>query len=143
MAKFQKGKSGNPAGKPKGAKDKRTELRALLYPHKEKLVQKAVDLALTGDTTALRMCLDRLVAPLKARDGAVTFSIDGGTGIADQGRDVVTALTKGELTPDEAASIMSVLSAQARIIETNELEKRVTELEAKTGAAPERKPRGN
>jgi hypothetical protein len=39
--RFQKGHSGNRAGKPKGAKDKRTELRALLQPHAEALVQKA------------------------------------------------------------------------------------------------------
>ncbi|CAJ0691643.1 hypothetical protein KXR69_16090 [Ralstonia holmesii] len=50
---FQKGQSGNPAGKPKGAKDKRTALRELLQPHAEQLVQKAVKLALDGDTTAL------------------------------------------------------------------------------------------
>ena len=49
MATFKKGQSGNPAGKPKGAKDKRTELRELLKPHAEKLVKKAVDMALAGD----------------------------------------------------------------------------------------------
>ena len=59
MAKFAKGQTGNPAGKPKGAKDKRTELRALLDPHKEALAAKGVELALGGDTTALRSCIDR------------------------------------------------------------------------------------
>src|SRR4051812_21410410 len=65
---FKKGRSGNPRGKPKGAKDKRTALRGLLQPHERELVQKAVDLALAGDTTALRMCMDRLMPPLRARD---------------------------------------------------------------------------
>ncbi|MDQ3566413.1 MAG: hypothetical protein M3436_20840 [Pseudomonadota bacterium] len=40
----------NPNGKPKGAKDKRTALRALLETHSEALAQKAVELALEGDT---------------------------------------------------------------------------------------------
>jgi hypothetical protein len=63
---FTKGQSGNPAGKPKGAKDKRTELRALLRPHAEDLVAKAVELAKAGDTTALRICIDRLIPPIRA-----------------------------------------------------------------------------
>jgi hypothetical protein len=65
MAQFQAGQSGNPRGKPRGAKDKRTGLRALLQPHADALVKKAVDLALGGDTAALRLCLDRL-APSEA-----------------------------------------------------------------------------
>jgi hypothetical protein len=64
--RFQKGQSGNPAGKPKGARDKRTELRALLHPHAEALVNKAVDLALAGDTTALRICVDRIIPPVRS-----------------------------------------------------------------------------
>ena len=64
--RFQKGQSGNAAGKPKGAKDIHTELRALLEPDADDLVAKAVSLALGGDTTALRICLERLIAPMKA-----------------------------------------------------------------------------
>jgi len=58
---FKKGESGNPAGRPKGTKDRRTELRGLLEPHAEELVAKAVELALAGDVTALRICMDRLI----------------------------------------------------------------------------------
>lgn len=63
---FQRGKSGNPAGRPKGSKDKRTELRALLEPHAPALVQKAVEQALDGDTAALKLCLDRLIPPVRS-----------------------------------------------------------------------------
>jgi len=58
---YQKGHSGNPAGRPPGLPDKRTVLRELLAPHAEALVAKVVALALAGDTAALRICIDRLI----------------------------------------------------------------------------------
>jgi len=61
MAGFQKGKSGNPAGKPKGALNKRPPLTKLLEPHAEALVAKMLELALAGDPVALRLCIERLI----------------------------------------------------------------------------------
>ena len=58
---FKKGVSGNPAGPPRDIKDRRTALRALLEPHAETLVAKAVSLALEVDSTALRICINRLI----------------------------------------------------------------------------------
>lgn len=63
---FQEGQSGNPAGRPKGSKDKRTELRELLEPHAPALIEKAVSMALEGDTTAMKMCLDRILPAMKS-----------------------------------------------------------------------------
>ncbi|MGH8625106.1 MAG: DUF5681 domain-containing protein [Gammaproteobacteria bacterium] len=60
---WKQGQSGNPEGRPPGAKDKRTALRALLTPHAQELVMRAVELAKSGDTTALRLCLERLIPP--------------------------------------------------------------------------------
>jgi hypothetical protein len=64
MAKFQKGKSGNPAGRPKGILDRRAALNGFLMLHAESLIEKVVTLALSGDTQALRLCLDRLIPKL-------------------------------------------------------------------------------
>ena len=129
MARFQKGVSGNPAGKPRGARDKRTELRALLAPHAERLVKKAVKLALGGDTTALRICIDRLLAPVKAKDEAVKVGKATGT-LAEQGRAVLKAMAAGRITPEQASVIMGAVAAQARIVEVDELERRIAALEA-------------
>lgn len=63
---FKKGQSGNPSGRPKGTKDKRTELRELLRPHAPVLVEKAVEMALDGDTTALKICLDRIIPAMRS-----------------------------------------------------------------------------
>lgn len=63
---FKKGQSGNPQGRPAGTGDKRRELRALLEPHAPALIEKAVELALAGDITALRLCLDRIIPPMRS-----------------------------------------------------------------------------
>lgn len=129
MAKFVRGKSGNVKGRPRGTRDKRTALRALLVPHAPKLIRKIVALALAGDVGALRLCLDRLVSPLKSADNPVSLGRFTGT-LAHQARAVLAAMATGRITPDEASAITAALSAQARITETDELEKRITALEA-------------
>ncbi|SRR6266404_2659259 len=65
---FQKGQSGNPAGKPRGCRSKAALLaEALLDGEAEKVVRKAIELALKGDVTALRIVLDRIVPPRRER----------------------------------------------------------------------------
>ncbi|MCA8007127.1 DUF5681 domain-containing protein [Burkholderia cenocepacia] len=130
MTQFRKGQSGNPAGKPKGARDKRTALRELLQPHAADLVAKAVELAKAGDTTALRICIDRCIPAIKAKDAPVDLPELTGS-LAEQGAAVMHAMAGGRITPDEANAVMQVISAQARIIEVDELEKRLAILEGK------------
>ncbi|WP_443217147.1 DUF5681 domain-containing protein [Seohaeicola sp. 4SK31] len=56
---------GNP-GKPKGARHKATQAAlALLDGEAEALTRQAVTMALGGDTTALRLCLERIAPPRK------------------------------------------------------------------------------
>ncbi len=55
---FKRGQSGNPDGRPPGIPDKRTALRELLLPHADALVGKAVERALAGDASALRICIE-------------------------------------------------------------------------------------
>jgi hypothetical protein len=126
--KFKPGQSGNPAGKPKGAKDRRTELRALLVPHAQELIDKVVALAKAGDTTALRILIDRLIPPIKARDESVVLGNLEGK-IVDQGMAILKAVAAGDISPDQAATLIQVIATQTRIIEANELERRIELLE--------------
>ena len=127
---FKKGESGNPDGRPKGSKDKRTQYRELFEPHADDLIQKAIDLALAGDTACLKMCIDRLVSPFRAKDATVTLDDIEGS-LTEKGEKIITAMGNGEVTPSDASSMLSALAAQARIIEIEELEKRVSDLEAR------------
>src|SRR5215216_6798668 len=75
---WEPGVSGNPAGKPKGARNKTTlAMEALLDGDAEAITQKAIELAKGGDITAIRLCLDRLCPPRK--DRYVTFAIPRST----------------------------------------------------------------
>ena len=58
---------GNP-GRPRGARHKTSQaIEALLEGEAEGLTRKAVDMALQGNTTALRLCLERVCPPRKNR----------------------------------------------------------------------------
>src|ERR1700732_5620952 len=71
---FAKGQSGNPAGRPRGSINRSTRAAQLLLDGEATaLSRKAVELALAGDPTALRLCLDRTVAP--RRDRSVELSL--------------------------------------------------------------------
>jgi len=128
--KFKPGKSGNPKGRPKGSKDKRTELREMMQPHAEALVNKAVELAKNGDISALRICLDRLIPPYRAKDPVVVVGSMTGT-LTEQGQQVIEAVSGGELSPSDGASLLQALASQARIVEIDELTKRIKHLEEK------------
>lgn len=66
--KLYKGmKSLNPNGRPKGSVNKFTALsRELMSTKGPEIVQKVVDLALEGDRTCLKMCMDRIIPTTKA-----------------------------------------------------------------------------
>ncbi len=59
--RFRPGQSGNPSGRPKGARHKATmAVEALLNGEADAITRKAIDAALAGDMTAIRLCLDRI-----------------------------------------------------------------------------------
>jgi hypothetical protein len=65
---FKPGKSGNPSGKPKGARNKTTvAMEKLLDDDAATITSKAIELAKNGDLTALRLCLERIIPPRKDR----------------------------------------------------------------------------
>jgi hypothetical protein len=48
--------------------DRHNALRALFAPHARALIDKTMKLAKGGDTTPLRLCLERIMAPIRAKD---------------------------------------------------------------------------
>ena len=68
MAKFMKGCSGNPAGRPVGSTNKCTQFRELLEADLPALVSVLRDKALEGDMNAMRLLLERLVPKVQVVD---------------------------------------------------------------------------
>jgi len=126
---FKSGKSGNPLGRPVGAKDRRTALRELLNPHAPALVNKAVDMALEGDVAALRMCLDRCIAPLRSTTQNIDLNIEGE--LYQRGEVTLKEIYAGNIDPITGSNLLDALAAQAKLIELSEFEERLRKLEEK------------
>ena len=98
---FAKGFSGNPAGRPPGCRNHATRTaETLLDGEAEALTRKAVALALSGDALALRLCLDRVIAP--RRDRPVHFDLPPIADIADVANAmaaVTATVAEGAITP--------------------------------------------
>ena len=122
--------SGN-AGRPKGARNRTTmAVLELLEGQAEALTQRAVELALSGDTTALRLCLERVAPPRK--DAPVQFALPKMTSAKDAAEAaaaVLQAVSEGDLTPTEGAQVMGLVDSFRRTLETSELEARLAALE--------------
>ena len=127
--RFAKGNS--LGGKTLGARHMVTRaIEELLEGEHEALTRKAIEKALEGDMTALRLCLDRL-APAR-KDSPITFDlppVQSALDAAGASAAVLAAVASGEVTPDEGGRVMALLVAHKGIVETCDLEFRITALE--------------
>jgi hypothetical protein len=128
---FKPGKSGNPAGKPPGAKNKNTlAVEALLNGEAETLTRKAIELAKTGDMAALRLCLDR-IAPAR-KDRPIYIRLPPLSSAEDAVRAaaaIVEALGKGKITPSEAADVGKMVDNYVNALKAADLDDRLKKLE--------------
>lgn len=69
--RIKPGEIRNPHGRPKGIRDKRAIFRDMLEAKAPELVQKAIDMALAGDASAMRLCIDKILPTLKQIDADV------------------------------------------------------------------------
>jgi hypothetical protein len=128
---FKKGQSGNPAGRPKGSRHKATlAVEALLDGEAENITRKAVEMALSGDTTAMRLVLERICSP--RRDRPVTFALPKLEIAADAVKAtaaIAAAVATGDLTPTEAGELSKLVDGFRAAFSTAELEARIVRLE--------------
>lgn len=126
-SRWAPGQSGNPGGRTPGV----DRVRELLNPHRESLVQKAVDLALAGDTVAMRICMDRIAPLPRAESPPVHIpGIAECASMSGKARAVVDAVGVGLVSPDAAAILLGAIANATKIIEGDELEARIARLEA-------------
>jgi len=105
-------------------------LDALLEGEAERLTRKAVELALQGDITALKLCLDRLLPP--RRDRPVPFRLPPLDTPADAVKATVAlvhGVAAGELTPAEAGALSRLVEGFTQAVEVHEIESRLAALE--------------
>ena len=135
MALFEPGQSGNPNGRPAGSRNKLTvAVEKLLEDDAETIAKKAIEMAKSGDTALIRLCLGRLSPPRKDRH--IPFALPEMNSPADAVKAVATitdAVAAGELTPGEAAHLSQLVANYAKALEVIDLEERVSRLEEARG----------
>lgn len=126
---FAKGRSGNPAGRPKGALGKATKWRMALEPHGDELFKVAVEHALAGDMAALKLCLERISPPVKPNPDPVEFALAGET-LSEKAESVLEAIAGGVIDVDSGRKLIGAISDLGKIIEVDSILERLEKLEA-------------
>ena len=111
---FQPRISGNPAGRPKGSRNKATLMREqLLHGEAEAIMRAVIAHARAGHMPAMKLCLDRLLPPRK--DRPIEFALPSLANAGDAVRAlhaILAAVATGELTP---SGWSAALSARRRL----------------------------
>jgi uncharacterized protein DUF5681 len=128
---FEKGQSGNPAGRPRGSRSRSTiALQDLLERDAESIARTAISMAKNGNIAALRICMERLLPP--RRYEPVTLDLPPLEKVADTvaaTSAIVTAVAAGDLTAAEAADLAKVVDVHVQALASAALEAHLARLE--------------
>jgi len=130
------GQSGNPAGKPKGARHAALKaLDAIGADGAAEVMQAVVAAAKEGDMRASEILLRRLWPERKGRP--VAFPMPELRTAADMVAAlgaVVQAVAHGDLSPEEGGAVAALVELHRKAIETAEFERRLVALEGAANA---------
>ena len=137
MPRFAKGNQFS-TGRQPGSRNKSTiELDGLAAHGTEKLIGVVQGLAEDGDMRAASILLARTWPQRRSRPVTLDLpAVDTVGGLVQAQAALVAAMSRGEVTPDEAAAVGNVLETQRRVLETHDHERRIRELEAEREARP-------
>ena len=128
---FKKGQSANPAGRPKGARNRATVISETLFDWEaEALTRKAIEKAKGGDVVCLKLCLDRILPP--RRDRGVRFDLPKMCASADATAvmaRVLEAVACGDLTPSEGEAVSRLVATWIQALQVVDIEHRLAALE--------------
>lgn len=105
-------------------------VRAAIAKDVPDIIRKLAELARDGDVAAARVLLDRVLPTLKAEALPVLVpGLDAGS-LAERAQAAIDAAGRAKLSPDTAAALVAALGALAKVREADEIEARLTALEA-------------
>ena len=126
---FKKGVSGNPAGKPKGCKDKRTMFRELVMPYKDQLIEKAIQMAVVdGDAQMMKLLLERILPAKPIDDPLYELKDIHKMDLKQRVSLVLEKMGDGIISPSEAKTVMNVVDGSAQLVEMKDLKDKVDEI---------------
>jgi len=124
--KFKPGVSGNPAGRPKGQHPAH-KLRNAIVESMPQIIENLVILAKGGDVQAAKVLLDRVCPTLKSQAMPISLPVNGS--LAEQGGEIIKATMSGQIPPDIGSQLITALTHQAKIVEIDDVIKRLEVLE--------------
>lgn len=128
--RFKPGQSGNPGGRPAGSGN---AIRAQLTEAWEDIRPVLLDKALAGDMAAIRIVAERVCPPIRASEPPSPIELPRGS-LTERANAVLDGMSAGELNTTQASQLMQALGALAKLIETDELMRRIQALEERNKA---------
>ena len=128
-ARWQKGQSGNPAGRKRGSINVATRLRRMIDV--EALVAKLHETAMKGNTRAAELLLDRALPSLRPVAEAIELpGLKDAATLTAKAERIVELAAEGKVSPDIATALLSAIGTLAKATEIDELTRRIEALEA-------------
>ena len=129
---FKKGVSGNPRGRRAGSRNKATMLlEKMMADDGEGVVNAVLEAAKGGDMQAARIILDRICPPRKERPISCKLpKLEDPSDLPAGISAILQAVSEGQLTPGEGQALASLIEAQRRTLETEDIDQRLAALEA-------------
>jgi hypothetical protein len=109
-------------------------MEALFEGEADAIGRKAIEKAKEGDATALRLCLERILPPLK--DRPISFAMPALATPDDAVKAtaaIASAVADGELTPMEAGELSRLIDGFVKAFEIHSLDERLKRLEEAGG----------
>jgi hypothetical protein len=111
-------------GRPKRARNKeKSPEQGLLQEYAPHLTRKGIALAMEGDRSAMRLCMERIIP--SRRGACLTMNLPAIRTAGDVDKaaaKLMQDIWRGAITPAEGGSIMNTLESRTRIIEKAQLE---------------------
>ena len=119
------GPSPNPSGRKADFGVARTKITKLLLDNAGGILEKQIEKALEGDSSAAQLVLSRVIAPLKSDSGRVKFDFDASLPISAQVEKVLAAVAAGQVSPEVGQQIVAAIGTLSSVRATEELEQRI------------------
>ena len=131
---FQKGKSGNPGGRPVITSEVRELARKSAPKAFERILKLMNDKNPRIAMAASNAVLDRAYGKPSPEERTASFAmgqVKSAADVVEAISDLLTATANSEVSITEAKELTSIIEAQRKAIETTDLETRLKELEAR------------
>src|ERR1700722_12873770 len=123
-------------GRPPGSRNEKTRFLKSLLLHGDALIDKCKLMAHNGDKVAMRLCMERILAPAKHPGTRFQLPASLTPDLKNLLPILVKQTAKGRLSAYEAEALARLMDSQLRAIEASEFKARIGALEAALSDLP-------